>query len=299
MRTGGATIDAVATMANLSFLPSAPSMGDDEFEHWVHLLENRTGVVIPPSRKAFLVTNLRGRMRETGHSTFEDYYQKLQKVPEGLIEWSTLVDRLTVHETHFFRHQPSLDLILHEWLPCAVKHPTENALHAWSVGCSTGEEAYTLAMVVDSFISSIEGKKLYFGITATDVSQPALSVGRAGLYTRNKLEEIPIKYRDSCCEELDNDSFIIRESLRKRVGFALFNLLDVARSPLRQLDLIYCQNVLIYFGRERRKELLITLAGLLRPGGLLVLGPGEVTGFDHPSLSRFASRQALAFLRNG
>jgi len=292
-------MDAVASATNLSFLPSAPSMGDDEFVLWVNLLESRTGVVIPPSRKAFLVTNLRGRMREAGYNTFEDYFQRLQKGIEGAIEWSTLVDRLTVHETHFFRHQPSLDLIARDWLPQVISRSADSALHAWSVGCSTGEEAYTLAMVIDSFLSSVVDKKMYFGITATDVSQPALSVGRSGLYSCTKLVEIPVKYRDVYCQKLDNDSFVIRDSLRKRVGFALFNLLDVTRSPLKQLDLIYCQNVLIYFERERRKELLTTLANLLRPGGLLILGPGEIIGFDHPALSRIANRQTLAFLRNG
>ena len=106
------------------------------------------------------------------------------------------------------------------------------------------------------------------------------------------------RYRERYAEEIDADSFQIRESLRKRVGFAQFNLLDVARAPLKRLDLIFCQNVLIYFARDRRRELLGALAGLLKPGGLLVLGAGEVTNFAHPTLSRVPHRQALAFLRN-
>jgi type IV pilus assembly protein PilK len=275
-----------------------PSMDDSEFERWVSLLEKRTGVVVPASRKSFLVTSVRGRMRETGFTAFDDYYRALQKVPEGAIEWTTLVDRLTVHETHFFRHMPSFDAVANDWLPNVIKNGSDGALHAWSVGCSTGEEAYTLAMVLDTHIKRLAQERIYFGVTATDVSLPALAAGRAGLYPRAKIEEIPLDYRERYCESLDGDSFSIREELRKRVGFATFNLLDVARSPLKRLDLIFCQNVLIYFARERRRELLLALTNLLKPGGLLVLGVGEVTSFSHPSLSRVASRRVLGYLRN-
>ncbi|HZP65559.1 MAG TPA: protein-glutamate O-methyltransferase CheR [Rudaea sp.] len=282
---------------NWSALASMPGMDDSEFERWAALLEKRTGVVVPLARKAFLVTSVRGRMRETGHTSFEEYFRDLQKIPEGAIEWTTLVDRLTVHETHFFRHPPSFELIAKEWLP-RQKSPA-GSLHAWSVGCSSGEEAYTLAMVLDRHLAAGKGQKQYFGVTATDVSLPALAVGRAGLYPRQKLGEIPEEFRERYCETLDGDTFRINEALRKRVGFASFNLLDAARAPLKRLDLIFCQNVLIYFARERRRELLATLAGLLKPGGLLVLGAGEVTKFAQPSLRRVESRNVLAFLRDG
>jgi chemotaxis methyl-accepting protein methylase len=285
-------------IGNWSTLAAMPGMDDAEFARWAELLERRTGVVVPPTRKPFLVTAVRGRMRETGHTVFADYFRDLHKMPEGAIEWTTLVDRLTVHETHFFRHPPSFDLIAGEWLPRVVKSGSQTALHAWSVGCATGEEAYTLAMVLDRFIASIRDAKVYFGVTATDVSLPALSVGRGALYSRAKANEIPPEFRERYVDEIDEDSFAIREPLRKRVGFAQFNLLDVARSPLKRLDLIYCQNVLIYFARDRRRELLSALAALLKPGGLLVLGPGEVTNFVHSQLSRVPHRQALAYLRN-
>lgn len=284
----------VIAAGNWSTLTPLPGMDDSEFERWATLLERRTGVVVPLSRKTFLVTSVRGRMRETGRSSFAEYFSDLQKIPEGAIEWTTLVDRLTVHETHFFRHPPSFDLIAN-WLP-GVTSPT--ALHAWSVGCSSGEEAYTLAMVLDRHIAAKTGTKVYFGVTATDVSLPALAVGRAGLYPQQKIEEIPPQYREHYCEPVDGDSFRISETLRKRVGFAQFNLLDAARAPLKRLDLIFCQNVLIYFARDRRRELLATFANLLKPGGLLVLGSGEVTKFAHASLRRVDNRNVLAFLRN-
>lgn len=282
---------------NWSSQASLPSMDDSEFERWASLLEKRTGVVVPLARKAFLVTSVRGRMRETGHADFADYFAALQKVPEGAIEWTTLVDRLTVHETHFFRHPPSIELIVRDWLPQALANTSRAALHVWSVGCSSGEEAYTLAMVLHRYLPERDDGKAYFGVTATDVSLPALAVGRAGLYPRQKMDEIPLEYRSRYCEPLDADSFRIVESLRKRVGFAQFNLLDAVAASMKRLDLIFCQNVLIYFARDRRRELLATLATLLKPGGLLVLGPGEVTQFAHASLARVQHRNVLAYRR--
>ena len=287
----------VVSTGNWSPSTPMPSMDDAEFARWADMLEKRTGVVVPLTRKAFLVTSVRARMRETNRASFEDYFSDLQRVPEGAIEWTTLVDRLTVHETHFFRHMPSLQFIAEQWLP-KVATRAVTGLHAWSVGCSSGEEAYTLAMVLHRHLPAHKGSKSYFGVTATDVSLPALAVGRTGLYPANKFDEIPDDYRKNYCEDMDRDSFRIVEPLRKRVGFASFNLLDAATAPMKRLDLIFCQNVLIYFARERRRELLAALANLLKPGGLLILGPGEVTNFANARLRRVEHRHVLAYLRD-
>lgn len=276
---------------------AAPVMDEAEFQRWVRLLEARTGVTVPPERMPFLVTGLRRRMRETGHAQYDQYYEELLDGARGAMEWAALVDHLTVHETHFFRHPPSLQLVRDEWLPeWLATAPGDQTLHALSVGCATGEEAWTLAILFDAALSQVMPQRR-FGITATDVSQPALAVARAARYPNARLQEIPQVYRNDNVEAEGDDEFRIVERLRKRVGFACVNLLHASRAPLRQLDLIYCQNVLIYFARERRGELLDGLARLLRPSGLLVLGPGEVTGWNHPQLKRTGGRQTLAFVR--
>ena len=273
-------------------------MDDAEFQRWVRLLESRTGVTVPPERKPFLETGLRRRMREAGFSSYAAYYEELMAGPRGQMEWVSLVDHLTVHETRFFRHPPSLSLIRDQWLPTwLAQAPADQSLHALSVGCSTGEEAYTLAMVLDEALDAGVPPRR-FGITATDVSQAALAVARTAWYPKARIEEIPEGYRERAIEPAEAVGFRVVERLRRRIGFACVNLLHATRAPLRQLDLIYCQNVLIYFARERRGELLDGLARLLRPNGLLVLGAGEVLGWNHPQLTRTSGRQTLAFLRN-
>lgn len=281
---------------NFSLEPTR--MEDAEFDRWVRLLESRTGVTVPLERKPFLLSGLRRRMREAGHTVFASYYEELLDGVRGRVEWAALVDHLTVHETHFFRHQPSFQLIREEWLPEWIDGTDEDqSLHALSVGCSTGEEAFSIAMLLDSVLTT-QNPPRRFGITATDVSQPALGVAKNAHYPVARMHEVPVEYWESCLRRSENDTFTIQDRLRKRVGFARVNLLHATRAPFRQLDLIFCQNVLIYFARERRGELLDGLARLLRPSGLLVLGAGEITGWSHPQLTRTGGRQTLAFRRN-
>lgn len=274
-----------------------PGMDEDLFKRWVKLLEQRTGIVVPSNRRSFLLTNLRGRMREAGYTSFEAYYTDLQSGPKAAVEWATLVDRLTIHQTHFFRHQPSYDYIERTWLPARTAALSwDGSIHAWSVGCASGEEAYSLAMAIDRGLDTVPGRS-YFGITATDVSQPALATGRAGRYPNLRRSEIPTEAARRYTKDVDQQTFEIDERLRRRVAFSVFNLLDLGRAPVKEIDLIFCQNVLIYFPRERRLEMLAGFASLLKPGGVMILGPGEVTQWNYPGLERVSNRQVLAYRR--
>ncbi len=274
-----------------------PGMDEDLFRRWVKLLEQRTGIVVPTNRRSFLVANVSGRMREAGYNNFENYYEDLKGGPRAAVEWATLVDRLTIHETRFFRHGPSYDFLGRSWMPERTASLSwDGSLHAWSVGCATGEEAYSLAMVLDQVLSIVPGRS-YFGITATDVSQPALAVGRNGRYPGSRRSEIPPELAERYLAPAPNDAFQIDERIRRRVAFSVFNLLDLGRAPVKELDLIFCQNVLIYFPRERRVEMLAGFARLLKPGGVMILGPGEVTQWTHPGLERVSNRQVLAYRR--
>ncbi|MDX1571456.1 MAG: protein-glutamate O-methyltransferase CheR [Xanthomonadales bacterium] len=272
-------------------------MDESEFRRWVRLLEERTGVVVPPERKQFLETNLRLRMRELEIDTFADYYAQRLSGRKGAVEWAVLVDRLTVHQTHFFRHMPSLELVRDAVLPdFLMRRRRGAAFHAWSVGCSTGEEAYSLAMVIDRFCVQAD-QVFHYGITASDVSKAALDVGREGVYRRQKLSEIPPDYRERYCEPCNGDEFQISDRLLRRVGFAMLNMLDISRQPLSHIDLIYCQNVMIYFPKDRRHQVLDQLVDCLGPGGYLILGPGEMTGWTHPQLIRVPGQRTLAYRR--
>ncbi|MEJ2397487.1 MAG: CheR family methyltransferase, partial [Gammaproteobacteria bacterium] len=129
---------------------ASPEMGNEQFRQWAVLLESRTGISLPDSRKSFLVTNLHTRMRELGIADYQSYYNMVTDGSRGQIEWENLIDKLTVHETRFFRDMHALDLIREEYLqPLLQQKPIKPyTVNAWSVGCATGEEPYSLAMMM-------------------------------------------------------------------------------------------------------------------------------------------------------
>lgn len=268
-----------------------------EFRDWQTLLEERTGVVLNERRRAFLQTNLSARMRELGVMDYATYYRQVTDGPRGAVEWSTLLDRLTVQETRFFRHRPSFEVLesyLRERLQQGLTQPWE----LWSVGCASGEEPYSLAISASEVLRESEHPD-HFGVTGTDISLNALSKARDGQYGARRLEQLD----DDLCQRYflaqDDGRFKVVPNLAARVCCARLNVLELAKAPMSGMDVIFCQNLLIYFRRWRRREILNRLAERLVPGGLLVVGVGEVAGWQHPELIPVADERVLAFTRKG
>ncbi len=273
------------------------AMDDHSFYWWSKKLEERAGIVIPASRKQFLASNLNQRIRATRSRNEEEYYAQVLEGPMGAREWANLIDCLTVHQTHFFRHLPSVELVRQHARQWFVRGEGggKREFHAWSVGCSTGEEAWTLAMILATEAAS--GRKAYYSVLGTDVSQPALALARQAQYDQERMGEIPPEYGQRWCVPAEG-RFIIHPALQKRVAFATLNLLDHSAAPLlSNVHLIYCQNVLIYMPRRTRHQILDRFATLLRPGGLLLLGPGEVMTWNHPGMEPVDNPRTLAFRR--
>ncbi len=275
-----------------------PDMSDRQFQRWVSLLEARTGMNMPRARRSFLVTNVALRMREVGFDDYDAYYEYLTSGLNGRLEWTHLVDRLTVHETRFFRDERALRLLTSGILPELVRRPGwDGDINVWSVGCSSGEEAYTLAMVVDAFARSTDSS-LRFGITGTDISLRALATARAAVYSARAIQRIPDDMRVEYCEPAGPGRARIKRALRRRVAFALMNILDVNTAAPRRMDVIYCQNLLIYFAQARRLKIVAGLARHLRPGGVLILGAGEMLHWRSPDVVRVANdHDVLAYRR--
>ncbi|MFG0722981.1 CheR family methyltransferase [Pseudomonas sp. GLN_6] len=268
-----------------------------EFRDWQVLLEERTGVVLNERRRAFLQTNLSARMRELGVMDYAAYYRQVTDGPRGAVEWSTLLDRLTVQETRFFRHRPSFEVLesyLRERLQQGMTQPWE----LWSVGCASGEEPYSLAISAAEVLRDTQHPD-FFGVTGTDISLNALSKARDGQYGARRLELLDSDLCQRYFLAQDDGRFKVVPTLAARVCCARLNVLELAKAPMSGMDVIFCQNLLIYFRRWRRREILNRLAERLVPGGLLVVGVGEVAGWQHPELIPVADERVLAFTRKG
>jgi chemotaxis protein methyltransferase CheR/type IV pilus assembly protein PilK len=273
-------------------------MDDVQFNSWTSLLEQRTGMYLPKERRSFLETNLGLRMKEIGIDNYESYYEHLLSAEYGRREWLILVDRLTVHETRFFRHQPSLDVLEEVFLPALFdSEPDRKKLQIWSAGCSTGEEVYTLGMVVDQYVKQSINPNCYLAITGMDISVPALVTARKALYEKYKVRHVPDTYLDNYFISLEDGRFQVISELKKRVCFVPFNIIDIKQILLEPMDIIVCQNVLIYFNRERRKQIIHQLVKRLKPGGFLMLGAGEALNNPHPELEKIDFPNSLAFCK--
>lgn len=275
-------------------LQAVPDISDQEFALWSKLLEERAGIYLSAQQRTFLQTQVVMRMRELGLSDFTSYYQLIVDGVAGMVEWSRLIDRLVVKETSFFRHTPSYDFVTRH-LAAHLGQPAQHSYEVWSVGCSTGEEPYSLAMVLAEGFASAHREPL-FGITATDISRAALSLAKNGIYSERKLDFIPQALREKYLMAVEDGRWQIHRSLRERVCFNQANLLDINDMPAVQVDLIYCQNLLVYFRRWLREKILNAFVQRLKPGGALVIGLGEVLDWSHPSMQRAPFDAAQAYI---
>lgn len=284
--------------AGLSPRKTTPEMDKLQFMQWAALLEARTGMSLPENRISFLATNLGHRMRELGINSYQKYYELVQNGVGATVEWNQLIHHLTVHETRFIRHEESLSLICEHVLPQDNRFHRNKPLttNVWSVGCSTGQEPYSIAMAIDEHLGRL-GINYYLGIVASDISRDSLSEGRSGIYSGHQLRLLEPTRRDKYFTRLQDDQYQVVPELRNRVCFNQVNVLDMGKTPIGKMDVIMCQNLLIYYDQARRKKIVDTLVGYLAPGGMLILGVGEIIHWSHPEVERFAYANTLAYKR--
>lgn len=277
-------------------LQKAPELSDLQFEMWNKLLEERTGIQLSEHQRGFLQFQLAARMRELDIKNYAQYYNQVCDGVEGTLEWLRLVDRLLVKETSFFRHRDSIEAVRKLLQEHINNQRLSESFEVWSLGCSTGEEPYSLAMVISDCFE-LAGLDPYFGITATDISQPSLNTARQGVYPERRLQPLTEGERQRYFKTLDKGAEQVIERIRDRVCFSYGNVMALSDMPVVPMDVIFCQNLLIYFRRWRRREILNELASRLKPGGLLVIGLGEVMDWQHPQLERVNNDKIQAYWR--
>lgn len=266
-----------------------PDMEDAQFLMWRGLLEERTGLCVSNERRTILQTSLNIRMRELGCSDYDEYYDYIQSDVLGIIEWRALVDRVTVKETRFFRDEAAFHIV--ERYLEQNKERFKQGLEIWSVGCSSGEEPYGLAMLAQEQLVNEQS----YAVLGTDISTLALKKARKGVYSKRTAALLPPEYQDTMLEFYNESEVQVREHIRKRCCFSQVNILDLANFPMANQHIIFCQNVLIYFRRWRRREILNILSERLAPGGLLIIGQGEMLDWCPDDLQALGQTSVSAF----
>ena len=248
----------------------------DWFRQSVYTL---AGIRLQPGKEGLVKSRLSKRLRALGISSFEQYIEHLED-KRGRLELKLMVDHLTTNKTSFFRESQHFDHMRTSLLPqlLAAKVP----LKFWSAGCSSGEEPYTLAMVLhDALPDSCRDSGC---ILATDISARMLERARAGVYTSSVVQDVPkdlLRRHFQAVQADGKPAYRVGDSLRRMVRFAHLNLMD--DWPMRgPFGAIFCRNVMIYFDRPTQERLVERFRQLLVPGGFLLIGHSEsMTGLSH------------------
>ena len=274
---------------------SAAALEDGQYRIWAEHFEQRTGILVHDHREPFVRRELERRLDELALD-FETYLLRLLQPASGAGEWRHLLDRLLIKETRFFRHRESHDFVREQIARQASRQGGER-LNIWSLGCSTGEEAYSLALDALAGFEAV-GHTPEFAVIGTDISTTALREARAGIYPLHALGSTDRQHLARFIEPIGTGRFRLASEVRRHVGFVADNLLDQRCGFFREgADIVFCQHLLVYFRRWRRRQALNFLARRLKPGGLLVVGPGECSDWQPEFLVRERHPDVSAYRR--
>lgn len=234
--------------------------------HVLGRLRNRTGLDFSRYREATMRRRLRNRMIGLGLASLREYLDRLEADPE---EARHLVERLTIKVSRFYRNASVFDLLRDEVLPALARARGARPLRLWSAGCGRGEEAYTLAML-------LEERGIHGRILATDIDPLALQVAAEGVYAQEAVAELPPALRDRfMLREHNRSRWRVRGALRARIELCRHDLLGPLQPRAGSFDLVVCRNVVIYLQREAHDGALDHLRRALAADGVLVLGEAE------------------------
>jgi chemotaxis protein methyltransferase CheR len=252
---------------------SEPPLALDQFRELRDLVNARSGLFFDDDAHHLIERRSRARIEALGLSSFAEYLRYLRFDEKADAEFQELYETLVTKETYFFREDYQLEAFRQEVLPIlAHESAPRKQLTCWSVGCSTGEEAYTIAIVLAE-------SGLFDGwdvrVTGTDISRHSLAVARRGIYSDSSFRALSDERRQRFFAQR-REGTQVADFIRRMCHFGRMNLVEIGHAPrMTQADAIFCRNVLIYFDPQSRREVIEGLTNRLRPGGFLMLGHSE------------------------
>lgn len=255
---------------------TVPELSDAELSQYAQLIYDTTGNVISSKKKQLLSNRLRRRLRATGLTSFGDYLRHLRRLPAANPEWDAFLQEITTHETYLFRDKSHWDWFRETFLPETVRQANAGArpksLRIWSAACSTGDEACTIATCIADRLP--DPSQWEIDILGTDIGIDAVRSAQAARFNQRAMQYVPEKYRRRYFSKARNAQlWTARSNVTRWTRFRQHNLL----SPLHEapFDVVFMKNVLIYFDRQSKQQVLNHVRRLLRPGSTLITGAAE------------------------
>lgn len=284
-------------MEAIELIGGLKRLSEDEFRKLSSLVYNELGIKMPPAKKTLLESRLQKRLRALGLSSYVEYCDMLFKHGGLSTELVHMLDLVTTNKTDFFREPHHFEFFVDSAVPHLIRNANRK-IYIWSAGCSTGEEPYTLAMVLSEFGRANPSLGFDYTITATDISTRVLEAASKGIYREDRISPVPEEFRRRYfLRSRDASKGLVRvvPELRGRISFSRVNLMDETYPVESPLDVIFCRNVIIYFDKPTQERLFAKFCEYLRPGGFIFIGHSEtLSGMGLP-LSKVATS---VYMRN-
>ncbi|MBK7980603.1 MAG: protein-glutamate O-methyltransferase CheR [Ignavibacteriae bacterium] len=266
-------------LSKLSFnFSSQPEqkLSPQSFEEWRKYIYDLSGIYFQDNKKYLLESRLQKRIKHLKIDTFEQYLQYLKTNPKKEEEKKQLFEAITINETYFFRNQPQLDALVGSIIPELMTKKTFGIqkLRIWSAASSSGEEAYSIAMMLNEMILP-KYPNLSIEIFGTDINYAVVETAQKGIFKEYSIRNTPPMYLKKYFHKIDNN-YVIDPKIKNMVSFKIMNLYDEsAIRILNKSDIIFCANVLIYFDQESKIKVVNSLYNNLNPEGYLFIGYSE------------------------
>ncbi|MCF6155615.1 MAG: protein-glutamate O-methyltransferase CheR [Candidatus Brocadia sp.] len=254
-------------------------INDKEFSLFQRLIYDESGINLTPAKKELLKSRLMKRLRERSLTSFKEYYKYVTEADTTGEELISMLDCISTNLTEFFREAAHFDFLSEKVIPFLVedkRKKKEKKIRIWCAGCSTGEEPYSISMILAECI-----KELYewdIKLLATDLSTRVLKKAMQGIYAKDRLKGIPLQMLNTYFERGAHnfkDHYQIKDFLRNLIAFRRLNLTDKTFPFKGQFDFIFCRNVMIYFNKQTQTELVSKFYKHLTPNGYLFVGHSE------------------------
>lgn len=245
-------------------------LSDSEFLDFVQYMHKNYGIDL--SKKRILIEGrLSNLIEKKGMNSFGQYMDSIKRNNKD--EITMLINKLTTNYTYFYREENHFKYLKEVVLPFEEKNNKTKVLNIWSAGCSSGEEPYTLAMVIDDFFK-LTGSQWKIQILATDISENVLGKAKEGVYQEDTLKNLPDSYKKRYFEKTSDGKYRVIQDIRKYITFSVFNLMDPI-AVKNKYDLILCRNVMIYFNADTKMNIVNKFYEASKPGGYLMIGHAE------------------------
>jgi chemotaxis protein methyltransferase CheR len=244
-----------------------------EFRQLADYIKENYGIYLKDEKRSLMMGRLHNVLINKNFKNFTEYYDYIisDKTGEGV---STLLNKITTNHTYFMREADHFYYFRDKVLPFMAETIKNKDLRVWCAACSTGEEAYTLAMIIDEFFGnekSLWDKK----ILATDISENVLNIAIKGVYNNERIKPLPNSWKMNYFKREDNENSIVVDKMKNEILFRKFNLMEERFPFKKKFNTIFCRNVMIYFDNKTKNELIEKLYENTEYGGFLFIGHSE------------------------